>query len=115
MVVADANFCKECGAALGHPNWLSRDITWRPAVAAALSLVPGLGHLYKGRPLMAIAWFFGVLVAYSVAYPLGFVMQLVCAGNAALSGAIREEAVIRRASRRRAGSRGLPAAMKPGP
>ena len=88
-------FCKEGGAPLASQAWIRRDITLRPTVAAALSLVPGLGHLYRGHPWKAIAWFLGVAMAYPLAYPLGFVLHLVCAGNAALSGAIQENTVIR--------------------
>lgn len=113
VVVADAMFCKECGAPLASQAWIRRDITWRPTVAAALSLVPGLGHLYRGHPWKAIAWFLGVAMAYPLAYPLGFVLHLVCAGNAALSGAIQENAVIRgpRGHGTRAGR--LSASIKP--
>jgi hypothetical protein len=115
VVVADAVFCKECGAPLAPQAWIRRDITWRPTVAAALSLVPGLGHLYRGHPWKAIAWFVGVAMAYPLAYPLGFVLHLVCAGNAALSGAIQENAVVRGSGGRGAGPGRLPASIKPGP
>ncbi len=113
MVVADASFCKECGAPLSAESVrLARDLGWKPLIAAALSIVPGLGHLYRGHPLKALAWFLGVSAAYS-AQPLGFILHLVCSANAALTGAIREKTLARasRADRPRSWS----GALKSGP
>jgi hypothetical protein len=98
LSVSDANFCKQCGAPLetATGQWLNRDISWRPLVALILSIVPGLGQLYKGQPWRALLWFGGVTIMYSGAPPIGFLLHLICAGNAALAGAVREKAFIRR-------------------
>lgn len=112
VTVVDAAFCKECGAALAGTVWLSREITWRPFVAFALSIVPGLGHLYKRQTMRSIFWFLFVIYMYSAAPPLGWLIHLICAGNAALSGAIKEDA-LSRATRNAA--RGLSAATRPRP
>jgi hypothetical protein len=98
VVVADANFCKECGAPLAGAVWFSHDITWRPFVAFVLSAVPGLGQWYKGQPVRALVWFMAVMFFYTSAFPIGFILHAICAGNAALAGAIREEAFTRSAS-----------------
>jgi predicted amidophosphoribosyltransferase len=111
VTVADATFCKECGAPLAGTVWLSHEITWRPFTAFALSVMPGLGHFYKCQRGRAVLWFFAVIYAYQTAPPLGLLLHLICAGNAALAGAIREEAVAR--SARGGGSRNLQAAARP--
>ena len=95
MTVADAAFCKECGAPLAGPVWLSREITWRPFVAFCLSIVPGLGQFYKRQPWRGLLWFLFVMYIYAAAPPLGFIVHMICAGNAALSGAIKEDVLTR--------------------
>jgi len=85
-MVADANYCKECGAALTLPLKAPTEPIYVALVAFALSLVPGLGHLYRGRLGRAVLWFIGVAVAYTVAYPVGAMVHIVCALNAALRG-----------------------------
>jgi hypothetical protein len=87
VVVADATFCKDCGRALGPGLRWRHDLAWNPWTAAALSIIPGLGHFYKGERWQAMAWLVGVLIAYS-AYPFGLLAHLICATNAALSGVI---------------------------
>jgi len=108
VVVANARFCKECGAPLAGGPLLLRDLSWQPVVAAGLSLLPGLGHLYRHRPFAALAWFIGVVMAYAIAQPFGFILHLVCAGNAALSGALSEDAIVARFRQRRRSSRYAP-------
>lgn len=111
VTVVDANFCKECGAPLAGTLWLTHEITWRPFVAFLLSAVPGLGHLYKRQAWRGLLWFMVVVYMYPAAAPIGLFLHAICAGNAALSGAIREEALAR--SIRGSGPRGLSAT--PGP
>jgi hypothetical protein len=108
VVVANARFCKECGAPLAGSPLLIRELSWQPVVAAGLSLLPGLGHLYRRRPFAAVAWFIGVVTAYAIAQPFGFILHLICAGNAALSGAISEDAIVARLRHRRSSSRYAP-------
>jgi hypothetical protein len=67
-----------------------------------LSNIPGLGHIYKGRPARGLTWFFGVAFAYSVGLPLGLLLHVICASNAALKGALEDDAFMRlRHNRRR--------------
>ena len=90
VVVADAVYCKECGAPLAATVWLNRSISWRPATALMLSILPGLGHWYKGQRLRGVIWFLIVLAFYGL-QPFGLMLHIICAGNAALSGAIKED------------------------
>ena len=113
VVVADANFCKECGAPLAGTVWFSHDITWRPSRSFFLSVVPGLGHLYKGQGRRGVAWFICVMIAWAMNPALGLLLHAICALNAAFSGAIREEA-LRRASHG-TGTSGLSATVKQRP
>ena len=98
LVVPDANFCKDCGAPL---TWLSRDISWRPLLAICLSVIPGLGQLYKGQPGRGLLWFMFVVLFLVYATPIGVVLWMICAGNAALAGAVHEEAIVHSARRPR--------------
>jgi hypothetical protein len=95
LCVNDAKFCKECGAPLAASTWLEQELSWRPLVALILSVIPGLGQLYKGHPWRALLWFGGVSLMYSVAPPFGFLLHIICAANAALSGSVRETAFTR--------------------
>ncbi len=54
-------------------------------LALVLSIVPGVGHIYRGKPFKGIMWFFGVSFAYNVAPPFGFLIWIICAANAAFS------------------------------
>jgi hypothetical protein len=90
VVVVDASYCKECGAPLASTVWLNHAIGWRPWTAFLLSVVPGLGHWYKGERMRGIYWFLGVLLLYGI-QPFGLMMHIICAGNAALSGALKED------------------------
>jgi hypothetical protein len=100
VVVRDANFCKECGAPLPNTVWLNPTITWNPWTAALLSVVPGLGHWYRGAWMRGFAWFVAVLFFYGLAPAMGLLIHLICAGNAALDGALREDALSARRGRR---------------
>ncbi len=95
VVVQGATFCKECGAELTTVRWLRPPPGYNPIVAAALSFVPGLGHLYRGRLTRAILWFVGVSVAYTMGFGFGVFIHVICAVNAALSGAIRDDVFAR--------------------
>ena len=104
IVVPDAVFCKECGAPLRRLWPRPHEVGYNPTLAAMLSVLPGLGHLYRGRIVAGILWFFCVAIAYQ-AGPIGLAIHLACAANAALSGAHPRRD--RHERRRRRHSRGL--------
>jgi len=108
VVVANARFCKECGAPLAGTPILMRGLSWQPALAAGLSVIPGLGHVYRHRAFAGVAWFIGVILAYQINFSFGFILQLLCAGNAALAGAVSEDAIIARIRHGRRSSRWAP-------
>lgn len=87
VVVPDAVYCKECGRPLPNTITLSNRWPWSHGIALVLSILPGLGHWYKGQFARGLVWFVIVSLLYSVAWPLGFVLHLICAANAALSSA----------------------------
>jgi len=107
VVVADAVFCKNCGAPLPNAVWHS-NISWRPAIAIALSVLPGLGHWYKGEWRRGLLWFIFVMILYSYVAALGLLLHLICACNAGLAGAIREDALVNATRRHRYPRRGGP-------
>jgi hypothetical protein len=74
---------------------MRRDSGFNPVLALLLSIVPGVGHIYRGWPFKGIAWFFGVSVAYTMGPPLGILIHFICAANAAFSGALREDMMAR--------------------
>jgi NMD protein affecting ribosome stability and mRNA decay len=92
IVVDDASFCKDCGAALGPRRWMKRDPGFNPVMALVLSIIPGLGHVYRGRVARGIMWFFGVSFCYAAGLGLGVVIHFICASNAAFAGTVREDA-----------------------
>ena len=64
-------------------------------LALVLSIVPGVGHIYRGKPMRGMLWFFGVLFAYTMGPPLGILIHIICAANAAFSGALHEDMMAR--------------------
>jgi TM2 domain-containing membrane protein YozV len=99
IVVSDAAFCKDCGAPLGPRGWIKRDPGFNPVVALVLSAIPGLGHIYRGRVLGGIMWFFGVLFSYTAGLGLGIIIHFICASNAAFAGTVREDVFTPRRAR----------------
>jgi TM2 domain-containing membrane protein YozV len=87
-MVAGAVYCKDCGGTLAGSQRLVHARDYNPVTAALLSIVPGLGHLYRGKPGRAVIWFFVVIVAYSLG-PIGYLIHLACCANAALSGSVQ--------------------------
>lgn len=55
---------------------------WSPFIALCLSIVPGLGQLYKGRPLRGLLWFLATAIGYSLVVP-GLILHAICAFYAA--------------------------------
>ena len=104
VVVVDAVYCKECGAPLAATIWLNRNMTWRPWTALILSIMPGCGQWYKGQRLCGVGWLVGVSFLYMAIYPLGLLMHIICALNAALGGALKEDLPIRWGDRRSSAS-----------
>ncbi len=95
IVVAEASFCKSCGAPVtGFPR-LSKDSGFSPILALVLSIVPGVGQIYRGKPMRGILWFFGVSLAYGAGPPFGILIHLICAANAAFSDTMREDMLAR--------------------
>jgi len=95
IVVAEASFCKSCGAPVTRFRRLRRDPGFSPVLALVLSIIPGVGQIYRGKPLRGILWFFGVSLAYGAGPPFGILIHLICAANAAFSGALREGTLVR--------------------
>jgi hypothetical protein len=100
VIVEGASFCKGCGAALDATARMRREIGMRPLIAFGLSIIPGLGHVYQGRPARGVMWFFGVIIAYG-AGPIGYLLHLICAASAASYGSTRGEERRRRRRGRR--------------
>jgi len=106
ITVLKASFCKECGAPLLGPVSRDEAVSWHPLTALILSVVPGLGHWYKGLHRRGVVWFLGAMFLYATAYPIGVLMHLICAVNAAW-GSTRQQRLMhfsRRSRRLRAGS-----------
>jgi hypothetical protein len=99
VIVEGATFCKECGASLEAGGTFGREIRSRRTISFLLSVVPGLGHVYQGHLLRGIIWFFGVAMAYG-AGPIGYLIHLICAVNAASYGSTGEPSWRRRRRRR---------------
>ena len=57
---------------------------WSPFIAMCLSIVPGLGQLYKGQLLRGLLWFLATAIGYSLIIP-GPILHVICAFNAATS------------------------------
>jgi hypothetical protein len=100
VIVEGASFCKSCGAALDGRAPTRSEIGVRPLIAFGLSIIPGLGHLYQGQAMRGVIWFFGVAFAYG-AGPIGYLLHLICAMNAASLGSHRREERRRRRRSRR--------------
>ena len=100
VIVEDASFCKDCGAALDGSALARRENTMGPLIAFLLSIIPGLGHIYQGRAMRGVLWFFGVTAAYA-AGPIGYLLHLICAVSAASYGSDRYQERRRRRRGRR--------------
>lgn len=55
---------------------------WRPRTAFLLSLIPGLGHLYRGATGAGLLWFLITALAYVAWPPLGTACHILCAVHA---------------------------------
>ena len=95
IVVAEASFCKSCGAPVTRFSLLRTEPGFSPILALVLSIVPGVGQIYRGKPLRGILWFFGVSLAYGAGPPLGILIHLICAANATFSDRLSEDMPVR--------------------
>ena len=94
IVVAHAQYCKSCGAPVTRFRLLRRDPGFNPGVAFVLSIIPGLGQMYRGKIFRGVMWFFFVSIAYGAGPFPGVLIHLICASNAAFAGAIREDVLV---------------------
>jgi hypothetical protein len=101
VVVTGAQFCKECGAPLAGTSIFAHDPGFNPVTAALLSIIPGLGHVYKRQPARGAIWFFAVMIAYGTGPQLGVLLHVICAINAAIKGAIAGDSTRTRGRRGR--------------
>jgi hypothetical protein len=97
-ILAVARKCKHCGERLGQamihvPIGVQAVVPsgkyLNPATAAALSLFPGVGHMYTGRIGSGIGWTFAVFLGYIAFIVPGFALHL--AGMFSAAKAAREE------------------------
>ena len=88
-------FCSRCGAPVTRFPLLRTNSGFNPVLALVLSIVPGVGHIYRGKPFKGILWFFFVSIAYGMGPPLGILIHIICAANAAFSGTLREDMIAR--------------------
>jgi len=77
--------CRFCNVDLTtntRPNPVAPIVVAAPpsrGLAAVLSLViPGAGQMYLGSVGQGFAWLIGLVFAYVVAIPLGFILHMVC-------------------------------------
>lgn len=54
----------------------------QPIAALALSLVPGLGHIYSGEVGTGVAWLIGTWFAYGRNPTVGLIVHIFCAASA---------------------------------
>ncbi|MGC1679407.1 MAG: hypothetical protein WA740_17880 [Candidatus Binataceae bacterium] len=104
IVVAGAKYCKDCGAPIAATRTFVPDAGFNPIVAFVLSVIPGLGQIYRGRVVRGVIWFCAVIVAYALG-PLGPILHFVCALNAAFQSTRRDNRIFNPRVRRR--GRGL--------
>ena len=94
-MVTEASYCKACGAPTAPFPLLRKGLRFNPMIALVLSIVPGVGHIYRGKPFRGIMWFFFVSIAYGMGPPFGILIHIICGANAAFSGAPREDMLAR--------------------
>ena len=87
VILSEAKKCKHCGEFLDPA--LKKSVIlqpkWNPAIAAALSLVvPGGGHIYRGKILAGCLWAFLVAVGYGAYILPGLILHLTCISLAAI-------------------------------
>ena len=80
IVLAEAKKCKHCGEFL-DPKLRTSPLPeqkWNPVTVALLSLlVPGGGHIYRGKPVRGFLWLIFVAVGYRVYLFPGIFLHLI--------------------------------------
>ncbi len=68
--------CRYCQSTLGSS--ISTPKTYSPGVAMALSIIPGLGHLYIEKPIRGIFWFIFTSIGYALFVVPGIILHIFC-------------------------------------
>ena len=83
-ILLTAKKCKHCGEFLDQAlRAENAPDQWRPGIAAALSIIPGAGQLYKGQILNGIMWFIMVSIGYFMLFFPGAFLHVCCICGAA--------------------------------
>ncbi len=79
--------CRHCGEWL-HPDLRKahRPPKWHPGAAAAMSLLPGLGQIYKGKLALGLLWLLLTLLGYVAFIVPGLILHALCIFNAYHAG-----------------------------
>ncbi|MEW6382225.1 MAG: DUF6677 family protein [bacterium] len=94
-ILMEAKKCRYCGEFLDPELKAAASsrsqAKWNPAIAAALSvLVPGGGHIYRGRVARGFLWLLVVAAGYTLYFLPGLILHAVSIALAAV-GNTREE------------------------
>ncbi len=83
--------CRHCS------EWLQPDLRkahqppkWHRGTAAALSLIPGMGQIYKGRVARGLLWLPATVLGYAAYVVPGLILHVLCILNAYHAGDPRE-------------------------
>jgi len=93
IILSDAKKCKHCQEFIDPELRASAvpQLKWSPALAAALSLVvPGGGHIYRGKVTAGFLWALFVALGYSLYILPGIILHLVCISFAAIGNPLKE-------------------------
>ena len=78
IVLVEAKKCKHCGEFLNQELTETLPLKWNPVTAALLSLlVPGGGHIYRGKPIKGFAWLLFVAAGYTLYIVPGILLHLI--------------------------------------
>jgi len=94
-ILMEAQKCRYCGEFLDpelRASVLSKpQQKWNPSIAAALSvLVPGGGHIYRGKTVKGFLWLILVAAGYSLYLLPGIILHLLCIPFAAVGNPMEE-------------------------
>ena len=92
-ILMDAKKCRYCGEFLDPQlkTSVSGRYQWNPSIAAALSLlVPGGGHIYRGKTVKGFLWLFLVAAGYSFYLLPGMILHGACISFASMGNPLEE-------------------------